>query len=226
MSLNLSLKTTLECYAKLKAFFFLYKRQLCLFPSILSILIAAALLPIIGSSWYGFYRYQQLKEAEEKIEQLEMKAKKSASIRAKESDFMKKLKEGDPVFLKKQLDGLKFLQKEQHCVSQLLEDKALFSSLSLIQRDRDLDTNRCVFEHDIVSQNQNMEERLYNLAYPVEMDKEDLKAFLEIVELPSYKMRPPMYFKKFTINKKNITDNYFVYEVDCAILQRNLKGVL
>jgi len=192
-------------------------------PYMTLVLLCLMLTPLALLGGYYYHKYCELVHLEERIDALELKAKKTLLARTRAAAFIKQLQEADPHSIKNTLNAMTLLQKEQHYLKFLCGTEILKWSPSLAERRAVLiHKNHIEFYEISKKEMQGLEETLYGLRNPVQLDGEDVNNLLERVERFPEK-KPQSMLQSFTLNTKHLSKEYHVFECDFKLLQRTLK---
>lgn len=201
----------------------LKKTSLVFFPGVIASVIVAFIVPLFFIIYSTYIKKENLSRAQERIASLEIKAKKTALIRSRAALFIKQLQGVDKEFLAHQIERLIFLQKEKNALEFFSKTPVFKESYSLAQRKEELEKNTIIFEEIGFHEKESIQERLYAIKHPIEMDFNDLERLLNTIENPLETFshgRPQLIFQKFTLKKKQISHTYELLECDFKLIER------
>ena len=176
------------------------KNALLLFPGSIACIIILALIPLFTFLYVGYKKQGRLIQAEERIASLEIKAKKTALIRSRASLFIKQLQSADKEFLNHHVEALSFLNKEKKALEIFFKTPIMKESFSLSERKKYLEENKIVLEEISKKEKENIQEKIYALKVPIEIDFSDLQSLLKNIESPSLE-KPQLIFQKITLKR-------------------------
>jgi len=203
--------------------------KLCLQSKALTFL---ACLPVLLSFSLVLIKTHNLEQLQEKMESLHLKAKSSFLKREFKNTFIKKYQNSDPYFLSKQLESLSFNLSEKKALNSFLSHTAFHQSFSLKNRLAFLKSskNTLSFKEENISSNSFFKETEEIQQNPVELDINDIKKILSLVEEVSFENilpldnTPFMIIKNFELTKKNsssfVLENMFIIKRD--FIRKNL----
>ena len=195
------------------------RAEYVLLPRMVTCIIVVLFLPFLLIFYSTYQRYQILMQEQGRITSLEIKAKKTALVRSRADSFIKQLQVADKNFIKNRLESLFFLQKERKTLESFLKVAVLKESASLLERQKQLDENGLRFEEEKAHQKEHIQEIIYALKRPVEVDTSDLETLLNTIENPFFShQRHQLILQTFTLKRKNISNNYQLFECDFKLL--------
>jgi hypothetical protein len=205
------------------------KQELFLLPGVIFSIIILLLIPFFFITSSIHRKYQELIKAEERIESLEIKARKTALIRSRASFFIKQLQAADKEFVKHHIESMTFLDKERKAIEVFFKTPIMKESFSLLDRKKQLEENKISLEQVSCVEKEKIQEKVYNLKTPIEIDINDLQRLLNNIENPSAvfsKERPQLIFQTFTLRRKKLSQSYELFECDFKLIERNLTEKL
>ena len=180
------------------------KRRLFLPPSLLGI----AVVPFIFLSYFGYESHQKALEKLEVIENAVFKAKKIKLLHADKERFISRYKGANHFYIEEVLEPLPLLSHEGEMLH-LISHEELFSQYDLVKkREAKLAENRMKFSEGKRSEGNGIVETECSLLNKIEVDGQDLKQILSLVEgayVGSFTPRedaPQLIIKRFSIEKK------------------------
>lgn len=197
-------------------------KALLLSPAFFVTTLIIALLPALLLVYFLYHRYDILAKAEQRVHLLELKAKKTMLVRAKVAAFMKQLQTADKNVIPTHLASLRPLAHELKMLKFLRSTEALQESQSLKAREDALKENTFTLCELTQESQHNIQESVYALVQPVEIDFQDLKRLLEGLEQPG-RNKPQALVQSMTLTRKNLSSSYEVFECDFKLLQRTLQ---
>lgn len=205
------------------------KNVFLFFPSVIACIIIVFILPLFFLLYSTNKKREHLIQAEKRIESLEIKAKQTELIRSRAGLFIKQLQTADKEFLKHQIESLTFLQKEKKALEFFFKTPVIKESFSLLERQKQLEKNKIAFEEISINEKEKIQEKIYTLKAPMEIDFIDLQKLLDTIESPSSIFsceRPQLIFQKFTLKRKKLSQSYELLECDFKLIERNLMEKL
>ena len=169
-----------------------------------------ALAPILVSIGYLLIQNAALSEEEGRFSEACRKGRFSLERKGKKERFLKRYAKADPYFIDQQIESLHFLEKERNELAALLEHPALFDKRSAEARFKFLlsDENRLTFAEEAIRTSSHLKETEEKQRHSVQMDEEDLKRILSLLEdlpIDSYfplENRPQIIITDFHLEKK------------------------
>lgn len=180
-------------------------------------------VPTFFVSKNAFEKSKRLSQAELLINQLEVRAKKTALHRNNESNFFERLNKAEENLALEELEKKNFLQKEKSALKRLLHEPLFAENSTLIERKKEISENHLSFiaEKEIVKGE--IKESYFTQQQEVEMDREDLKAFLASLEdAKDLSRSPQITVKNFSLEKKKLTTDYETYKCRFDFIQRTV----
>ena len=148
------------------------------------------------------------------------------SLHQKESVFLSSLKNPDHFYIDKHIETLCFLEPEiRKTEAQLLEnpnDDTLKKRLHFLKEG----PNRLLFSEVQTRQHNHFQEVEEKQQHVVEMNEEDLKKTLSLIEGVTIwpygpkEMRPQLIIKDFQLSKKETSSQEFVYIINMDLIKR------
>jgi hypothetical protein len=197
-------------------------------PSVIAVFLLIIPLPFLFLFFSFYTEMEKLNEFDANIERLHKKSEEISILKVKESSFLGRLKNANHHFIDENLESLVLLQSE----IKKLEEKNIENSETLKQRLKFLTdgSNHLKFIEESLKNHENLHEAEERLQHPVEMNVEDLKKLLCLVEgihLSSYtplEDSPQLVIKNFELSKKITSSEEEVYSLDMRLIKREIKG--
>ena len=200
------------------------KSRVLFYPVTILILMGIFLIPFLFVIHSAKAKYDLFCKADEIIDSLEAKAKKTAILRQRETSFLEKLHNANKNFLKEMFEEEKFLNTENIALQVFLEQKELSQSKSLLTRLGVIKKNQVNLELSSESVKKDLQEVHYTLSEGVEMDHKDIKSLLTQIEAPLYpKEKPQLLFKHFSMERKTLSNDYDTYNCNFSLIERIIK---
>lgn len=152
--------------------------------------------------------------------------------KVKESSFIKEQKQAvnnavrhvfagaSPTFLSDELETLNLLTREKEAIEKIIRLPSFPGNETLEQRYHFLrEANKISFLEGSTIKKEGIEESLQTLCHSVEMDADDLKEILKIIE-EKKQGSPQLLFTQFKLNKKTMPNKGEVYEINMQLLKR------
>lgn len=187
-------------------------------------LLFLAPLPIFYFA-FSFYTEMQ-KDLGARLELLHQKALQHELQKKREAHFVEKLKKSDHYYIDKYLESLTFLQPEIQKLESALttgaQDEELKERLSFLKEGK----NKLLFVEEAIERTSSLQEVEEKCKYAVEMNEEDLKRVLSVVEevkIGSYlppENAPQLIIKNFELLKKPTLGSEDVFEVHLSLIKR------
>lgn len=213
------LKSLKEAYTHLKA---KGVGEFLLSPKLIIGAFFILMLPLFLVIYSLYHRYDSLVQAEQRIQLLEVKAKKTMLVRSRAAAFIRQLQTADKNFIASHIQPLRFLQQEEKTLQFLRSTPVLEGSRSLMEREATLKNNKVGLQEIVCNEQENIQETLYSLEHPVDIDAEDLNSLLYGIE-HAWPTKPQLMLQSFSLKRKPLSQSYEVFECNFTLLQRNLK---
>ena len=186
------------------------------------------LIPIFFAAGYLMVQNARLAEAEERFSGACRKGRIALERKEKKERFLKRYSNADPYFIDQRIESLSFLEKERKELAALLEHPALADKHSTEARLRFLssDENRLAFTEEAIRTSSLLKETEEKQRHPVQMDEEDVKRLLSLLEdlsIDSFSPlgnSPQIIITDFLLEKKETPLKTKVLEVNTKLLKR------
>ncbi len=183
-------------------------------------------LPFLMLAFQFFFNFQSLDSIGEEITRIEKKSHYSQEWHKKETAFLSMMKQADHFYIDKHLETLSFLEPELKKMETLLLDSAPDDHLKKRVQFLKEGSNRLLFSEEKIRQHQQfLEVEEYNQT-PVEMNEEDLKKLLSLIEGVTIwpygpkESRPQLILTDFQLTKKELPSHENVFVIDLKLLKR------
>jgi len=186
------------------------------------VIFAASISIAAGACYILAQQSQTLAKMEKRIERLEVRAKKTQQMRAKAAEFSKRIHEAKENLIIEELSTKELLHKEKERLRILLTTQIVKESRALQARSQKLKENNMLLQQTALAEKGSIQEKIYGLDHPIEIDEEDLTRLLEEIEKPTAH-KPQAFFKTLTLQRKKLAEHNEVFECDFTFLQRTLK---
>lgn len=187
-------------------------------------LLILAPLPMLYFLYCFYCHMQDLSDLQQRLDIIQIKALNLRLQKEKESSFYNQINQADHYYIDKYLETLSFLEPEiKTFKSQLAEnaDSSFFNKIKYLE-----ESNRLLFSEDAIRQNDQIQEVEERQQVPVEMNEQDLKKLLTLVEgvhispFTPKSNRPQLIIKNFELAKKTITPQDPVFVVNMQLIKR------
>lgn len=191
----------------------------------------ALALPVFIGSFYSFLQYKKIMNLEERFETACKKGKTALMRKKKREYFIQRYTNANPYFLDEHIESLTFLGEEIRTLETLIQHPAIADKRPLEAR---LDfltegQNRLSFTEEAIRSSTFVKETEEKQRHPVQMNGEDLKKLLSLVEdLPiesssvyeGQEHRPQIIITDFRLETKQTPLKTNVFEVEMQFLKR------
>lgn len=192
------------------------KKSLAASPLLLAIVLCIAPLPAFYLLSTFYSQAQALRETEESLARLQERASALAHEKQIESKFLAQIRGADPFYLDKQVESLTLLGPEIARLRTLPEEASLQKKrLQHLEH-----SNRLLFVQQQVVKAGDVQEVEEKQKEPVEMNEEDLKKFLSLIETSAAERSPQLIIKHFDLLKKRISSHESVFVIDTQLIKR------
>ena len=174
-------------------------------PSFIGIL---AFIPLISLAYIGYERHQRSFVKFEELQRNVFKAKKLRLLQTDREHFVNQYGKANHFYVEEILEPLPLLVNELKVLQAMGQDE-LFDQCDLVKRrEEKLTANRMNFAENKRNQGKGLIETESHLLSKVEVDGEDLKQILSLIEgvcvgsFPPRKEAPQLIIKRFSLEKK------------------------
>lgn len=185
---------------------------------ILTILVAA-LLPTLFLLTSTLSDLDDLNEVEVAISELAAKEEQLKGRGASEEAFLAKMQRADHSYIDKYLETLVFLG-EEIAELEMQKDPLSKKRLEFLKSNN----NRLLFGEDQIRKGSLFQEVEERLLHPVEMEEEDLKKMLSLIEetspFPCVTDAPQLIIKHFELIKKSLSSEQEVFVISMQLIKR------
>jgi hypothetical protein len=205
-------------------------RKLIAQPGFQLAMIPLCLLPFLYLLFHFFTRLQELETLEEEIVRVEKKASHFQEWQQKESSFLTSLKNSDHFYIDKHLETLVFLETEAKKIEALLLENDQDEGLKKRAQFLTQPTNHLLFAEERIRQHEPFQEAEEKQQHPVEMNEEDLKKLLSLIEGVTIwpygpkENRPQLIITDFQLTKKELSSQENVFVINLQLLKREASS--
>lgn len=195
-------------------------------PAGFTALLIAAPIPFLYFFFHFFVQLNAYEQLTDELHRIYRKSIQLESLHQKESDFLSSLKNPDHFYIDKHLETLCFLEPEIKKTEALLNenpsDDALNKRLHFLKEG----PNRLLFTEQQTRQHQHFQEVEEKQQHLVEMNEEDLKKTLSLIEGVTIwpygpkEKRPQLIIKDFQLSKKELSSGESVFVVNMHLIKR------
>lgn len=201
-------------------------------PFSICLLLIAAPVPFLILLFNFFLGMQKLEQLEEEMERVHTKMLVMQENQIKESSLLSSLKNPDPHYLDKHMETLTFLLPEIKKLETIqLENPEDEQIVKRLQQLKD-GYNRLRFSEEQIRANEIFRETEEKQQQPIELNEEDLKKLLCLIEGVTIwpygpkEGRPQLIVKDFKLARKELSPNEKVYVVMMELIKReNLEAL-
>ncbi len=183
-------------------------------------------LPVLIAVFFLFLKLNQLQDLEERFAAAVRKEKTASERKMRKEKFLQRYSQADPYFLDREIESFPLLQKEKEKLESLLHHPAFPESQSIKNRLAFLYENRLTFMEENIQSSSQIKEVEEKQRRPVQMDEQDLKKILSLIEdIPVDSYTPPVQspqilIKNFWLKKQETSLQTEVFEVEMNLLKR------
>ena len=197
-------------------------------PSLFYLLL---LTPIFSSSLYLMVQNNEMTAREVQFANAWKKGRVALERKKQKETFLARYSHPDPYFLGRRIEALPLLQREQKMLENLYKHPALADKQRTKERLEFLksDQNRLAFAEEAIRSTSRMKETEEKQRHPVEIDEEDLKQLLSLIEdIPIGPYSPPdnrpqILITDFRLDKKQSPFHTPVLQIDMKLLTREFS---
>jgi hypothetical protein len=183
-------------------------------------------LPLACAALFLFFQYTEIQNLESRFANSARKAKIALQRKDRRERFLIRYSQVNPYFLDEEIESFSLLQNEKQRLELLLNHPAFPNHQLLKERLSFLAENRLAFAETNIRTSAQVKEVEEKQRHPVQMDEEDLKQILLLIEdLPSEsslasEKRPQIVIKDFRLRKQQTHLQTGIFEVDMELLKR------
>jgi hypothetical protein len=193
-------------------------------------LLLLGISPLV-SSFLLFNERQSVEIFQNQFSSIALKSKTAFEKKERKERFLQTHKNSDPYFLDKEIESLSFLANEKTQLKNWLSHPAIANKDMLKKRliFLESDQNRLSFTDDEIQFSKTVRETLEKQREIVEVDQDDLKNLLALIEetsldsAPSKINRPQLVISDFSLTKKNTNLQNEVFELKMELLKREFQ---
>lgn len=195
-------------------------------PFTIGLLLFAAPLPFFIFFFHFIFGVQKLEQLEEEMNRIHHKMVFLQEAQRKENFLLASLKDPDPHYLDKYVETLTFLlpeiKKLEAIQSENLEDEQITKKLQWLKEGG----NRLRFSEEHIRANELFRETEEKQQNPIELNEEDLKKLLCLIEgttIWPYGPKeglPQLIIKDFKLAKKELPSHEKLYTVSMELIKR------
>ena len=195
-------------------------------------LLFIAPLPIFYFLCHYCLTVEHMKALDEKMEILHARKEQSETIQKRQHSFLSSLANSDPFYIDKHLETLTFLESEikkmEALFSETHMDEGTQKRLHFLKEG----PNRLLFAEDKIRSKNKIREVMERQQHPVEMNEEDLKKTLCLVEgvmiwpYGPKEGHPQLIFQDFQLLKKRHDAADHVFVVNMNMIKRENSDTL
>ena len=200
-------------------------------PSAFWLILIVSPIPFLFFLCHFVSGIQKLAQIEEEMERIHLKTAHIEEIQRKESSLLTSLKSPDPHYLDKQLETQTFLLSEikklETIQAENPDDEQIAKRLQFLKDGG----NRLAFSEEQIRTHELFRETEEKQQHPIEVNEEDLKKLLCLIEgitiwpYGPKEGRPQLIIKDFSLSKKELPTQEKVYVVSMQLLKReNLES--
>ena len=189
------------------------------------LLLTLAPLPAVYFLLHYSSTISRLAALDEQMELIHTRQRQAETLSKREHTLLNSLSQSDPRYIDKHLETLTFLEPEIKKMETFLSDahvdEAIHKRLHFLK-----ESNRLLFVEDKIRSAQKMQEVYERQQQPVEMDEEDLKKLLALVEgitiwpYGPKEGRPQLIVQDFSLSKKREHAQHNVFIVTMNVIKR------
>lgn len=184
--------------------------------------------PILLGFCSLFIQYTKWKDLEERFDNACKKGKTALVKKGIKERFIQRYTDANPYFLENEIESLTFLSPEINELKNLIQHPALADKRILEERLHFLTkgANQFSFTEDAIRSSPSIKEIEEKQRHPVQMNGEDLKKLLSLMEdvpideYPLINHRPQIVITDFRLEKKQTPLKTNVFEVEMQFIKR------
>jgi len=185
--------------------------------------------PILMATLSLFIKYTESDQLEQRFARALKKEKIALAKKTKKEKFINRYAKADPYFIDNQIEALPFLENEKKQLEALLLHPAFPESGAIQERLTFIHNNKLSFAEEKIRTNTKVKEVEEKQKYPIQVDEQDLRKILSLLEdtpidpfLPAT-AAPQIIITDLTLKKQKTPIQTFVFEVEMDLLKREFK---
>ncbi|PIS01898.1 MAG: hypothetical protein COT85_08140 [Chlamydiae bacterium CG10_big_fil_rev_8_21_14_0_10_42_34] len=209
-------------FEKCGKFFFSQMRPLFFF--------ALCTFPLFATAFILFNEYNELQDLETRFSRALRKEKLSLAKKGRKERFLKRYSSPSPYFLDQNIESLTLLNEEAEKLQSILSHPAFPDSRSIKSRLAFLKDNRLSFIEENIRTSAKIKEVEEKLRNPVQLDENDLKKVLSLIEdveidnFTPIDHCPQMIIKDFRLKKQETSLHTELFEVEMDLIKREFTS--
>ncbi len=187
---------------------------------------ALVVFPLFAAALFLFSEYTQLEELQGRFAKAARKEQAASERKARKERFLSRYSHANPYFLDQQIESFPLLQAKRQRLKSLLHHPAFPQPQAIQQRLEFLEQNRLAFSEENIRTSPQMKEVDEKQRHSAQMDDNDLKKILSLIEdvpigpyVPS-EDSPQLIIKDFRLKKQKTPLQTEVFEVEMDLLKR------
>jgi hypothetical protein len=194
--------------------------------------LVAAPIPFFFFLMNFIFGIQKVNELEQEMDRIHSRAVLSQEILRKESSLLNSLKNPDPHYLDKHIETLTFLLPEVKKLEAISienpQDEQILKRLQFLKEGG----NALVFSEEQIRNNEIFREIEEKQQHPIEINEEDLKKLLCLIEgitiwpYGPKEGRPQLIIKDFKLSKKETSPQEKVFVISMQLIKRENLDIL
>jgi hypothetical protein len=208
-----------------------YWKDLIFTPACFYGILALSLLPAVYLFWYNKEKAGAISTLSVKIESLHKKSLLNKMKAEKEEKILNKMKGADPYYIDKYVESLHFLDAEIKKWQKLSLDEDIRPNIEQRLAFLNSNKNKLSFAEGLIQSQGKFREIEEKQKHPVEINEEDLKKILCVLEgisiSPNYapEKHPQIVIKQFELTKKSHAEiKEKVFLLSMQLLKRELNN--
>lgn len=199
---------------------------------LIAYLMVAGALPVFFVLFHLFGKMGELDQLDLRLEEVHQQAFVRERKQSLNMIVRRHYQEADRFYIDKQLETLSFLGPEIEMLQKLVNNK-YFAGDETVKKRLDYlagPDNKLLFSESNVQKYPLFQETVVALVHPVEVNLDDLKKILALVEGESIgpyhpaPHRPQLIVLDFKLDKKEPTENNDVFQLNLKLLKRDFNG--
>ena len=185
--------------------------------------------PLLIASFFLYQEVLQYQELQERFLKASRKEQLAMERMGRKERFLHRYSQATPYFLDQTIESLPLLQKEKEQLKSLLNHPAFPESVAIKERLSFIEENRLAFKEEKIETSKQMKEVQEKQRHPVQMDENDLKQILALLEdvqidecLPKIHS-PQILIKEFHLKKIETPLQQEVFEVEMDLIKREFS---
>lgn len=188
-------------------------------------------LPIFYFLFHYCITMEQLKQLDEQIDTVYARKEQCEQVQKRQHSVLSSLAESDPYYIDKHLESLIFLESDIKKMQILSSDAHVDETIQKRLHFLKDGPNRLLFAEDKIRSDDKLREVFEKQQHPIEINEEDLKKLLCLIEgitiwpYGPKEGRPQLIIQDFQFSKKRYSERDQVFVVNMHVIKREHNDI-